>query len=337
MKEILSRLVAGRLLDREQMERAVGLIMDGEVGEAQAGAFLAALSTRGETVEELVAAVRVMRQRCIRVECDGLLLDTCGTGGDGLGTFNISTAVSFVAAAAGVKVAKHGNRAASGKVGAADVLEALGVRIDLGPEAAARAIREVGICFLFAPIYHPAMRHIGPVRRALGFRTLFNLTGPLCNPAGVRRQLVGLFDAAWMEPVAEALLQLGCERAMVVHGGDGSDEIALSAETAVIELRHGKLERYSIDPGALGLGACSPEDIAGGDAAGNAGIIREIFSGKPGPAADIVALNAAAALYVAGSCPSLEQGLERSRGLLAGGRAEAKLQDLIEFGRRVDG
>ncbi len=331
MKELLSKLVAKEPLAAAEMERAVGLIMDGEATPAQVGAFLAALATRGETAEELVAAVRAMRARSVKVEVEGPIVDTCGTGGDGLGTFNISTATAFVVAAAGLKVAKHGNRAASGKVGAADVLEALGARIDSGPEQAARALREIGFAFLFAPRFHPAVRFVAGPRREVGFRTLFNLTGPLCNPAGATHQLLGLFDAKWLEPVATALGELGCERALVVHGDDGSDELTLTGPSRVAELRGGRVECYSIDPEDLGLTLCAADALRGGEAQENAALIRSVLSGTTGAATDVVALNAGAALYAAEQADSVREGLGQARALMQSGAALAKLDAFIDF------
>lgn len=321
MRAILEALIGGRDLRVEEMERAVGMIMDGEVTGAQVGAFLAALRMKGETTEELVAAVRAMRARSVKVEVAGHLLDTCGTGGDGLGTFNISTATAFVAAAAGARVAKHGNRAASGKVGAADVLEALGARIDGGPDVAIRCLEEAGVCFLFAPVYHPAVKNVAVARREVGFRTLFNLTGPLCNPAGAKRQLLGIFSPDWLLPVAEALRELGSERALVVHGGDGSDEVSTSAPTSVAELNAGEISTYKIDPVALGIEPAAPGALDGGDADGNASLLRKVLGGAEGPTADAVALNGAAALLAAGLVDGMEEGLGVARETLSSGKA----------------
>jgi len=321
MKQVLAQLVAGDDLSAEVMERAVGLIMDGEATPAQVGAFLVALRLKGETRSELVAAARAMRARAVPLDVEGPLLDTCGTGGDGLGTFNVSTATAFVAAAGGARVAKHGNRAASGKVGAADVLEALGARIDVTPEVSARSLEEIGFAFLFAPSYHPAVRHAAGPRRELGVRTLFNLTGPLCNPAHASQQLLGIYSGEWLYGVAEALAELGSERAMVVHGSDGSDEITTTGPTDVVELKGGRIEGYTIDPSALGLAKAGVDDLAGGTAEENAATLKEILSGGEGPLADITALNAGAALYVADKAEDIAGGLALARRIMKSGDA----------------
>ncbi len=334
MKEILARLVAGEDLAGETMERAVGIIMDGDASAAEIGAFLAALRMKGETATELVAAVRAMRARCVKVPFEGPLLDTCGTGGDGLGTFNISTATAFVAAAAGLKVAKHGNRAASGKVGAADVLEAAGARIDLGADEAARALEEVGIAFLFAPVFHPAVKHVAAARREVGFRTLFNLTGPLCNPAGASHQLIGLFAEEWLEPVAAALGELGSVAALVVHGSDGSDEITLAGPTEVVELCDGTTRRYRIAPEDFDISPCPMAELLGGDADRSVEILRSALGGQAGPASDIVALNAGAAFYVGAAAGDIGEGVAHARELMLSGEALAKLDAFVAFTRR---
>lgn len=331
---ILAGLVAGDDLTADAMEGAVGQIMDGGWTDAQIGAFLTALRLKGETPDELVAAVRALRGRAVTVAADGPLVDTCGTGGDGLGTFNVSTAAAFVVAAAGLRVAKHGNRAASGTVGGADVLEALGARIELEPAEAERALSEVGFCFLFAPLYHPAVRHVATARRELGFRTLFNLTGPLCNPAGATRQLIGLFSSDWLEPVAHALQSLGSEHALVVHGADGSDEISPAARTTVVELRDGRLSRYDIEPEQFGIRRCGIAELAGGDAARNAAIIREVFDGRRGACADAVVLNAGAALYAGGRTETVDDGVRVAREVVEEGAALARLEAFVTFTRR---
>ena len=335
MKEALGRLARGEPLDGAAMEKAVGLVMDGAATPAQIGAFLGMLQVRGETDVELVAAVRAMRARAVPVPCGGELLDTCGTGGDGLGTFNISTAVSFVAAAAGVRVAKHGNRAASGNVGAADVLEALGADIALGPEEALRCIEEVGIAFLFAPRYHRAARHAAGPRREIGFRTLFNLLGPLSNPAGATHQLLGLFAGRWMEPVARALSSLGCRRALIVHGEDGADEISLASPTRTIELRTGIVSRGRIVPEEVGLRRCKIPELSGGDVAANAELLRTAIAGGAGPRSDVVALNAGAALYVAGRADTVAQGVSQAADLMRSGAATKKLDAFVELTRSL--
>ncbi len=332
MKEILRKLALGRPLAQADVERAVGYIMDGAATPAQVGALLMGLRLRGETTAELVAATRAVRGRCIRVDVAAPVLDTCGTGGDGLGMFNVSTAAALVAAAAGARVAKHGNRAASGKVGAADVLEAAGVRLELPPQRAVEAIERFGFAFLFAPVYHPAFKFVAGPRREVGVPTLFNLLGPLCNPAGATHQLLGLADAGWMDGVAEALRELGCVRALVVNGTDGSDEITLTGPTAVIEVDRRDTRRYRLTPEELGYRSCRLEDLAGGEtAAENAERLIEILSGAEGPLSDVVAVNAGAALYVAGIAATIGEGVKRARGILASGKAERLLRDYITF------
>jgi len=333
VKDALRSLIEGKDLDAAAMEAAVGTMMDGGATPAQIGAFLAALSAKGETIDELVAAVRAMRSRGVRVRVQGPLVDLCGTGGDGLGTFNVSTAASFVAAAAGARVAKHGNRAASGSVGAADVLEALGARLDVGPEKAAEAIGRFGIAFLFAPLYHPAVRHVAGPRREIGIRTVFNLTGPLCNPAGATRQLLGVFSPRWLEPLARAARELGAERMLVVHGCDGSDEITPTGPTRAIELKDGKLRTFDIDPSDLGIPACGLGDLVGDSLERNAAIVRSVLDGDKGPCADATALNAGAALYVAGVASDLADGVARSRSVLAAGKAGRLLDEYAAFTR----
>lgn len=321
MKSALARLVAGGDLADAEMSSAMATIMDGQATPAQVASFLTALRAKGETVEELVAAVRVLRERAVELRTPFDVVDTCGTGGDGLGTFNVSTAAAFVAAAAGAKVAKHGNRAASGNVGAADVLEALGADLELGPAAAARCLERCGIAFLFAPLYHPAVRHVAPVRRELGFRTLFNLTGPLCNPAGARRQVIGLYSADWLEPVAETLRRLGSEHVLVVHGEDGADEITPCGVTQVVELRRGEIRRFEVSPEDFALGRSALADLEGGDAATNAALLRGVLGGEPGARHAAVALNAGAAIHVAGIAASLAGGVARAREILRAGEA----------------
>jgi anthranilate phosphoribosyltransferase len=329
MKAALAALVAGRSLADAEMTGAMTAIMDGEATPAQIGAFLAALRAKGETVDELVAAVRVLRSRAIPLAVEGPVIDTCGTGGDGLGTFNISTAAAFVAAAAGARVAKHGNRAASGSVGAADVLEAAGAVIELAPEDARRCLDRCGIAFLFAPAYHPAVRHVAAARRELGFRTLFNLTGPLSNPAGAQRQVIGLYAAEWLTVVAEVLRRLGSEHVMVVHGSDGSDEITTTGATSVVELVRGELRSYEIAPEDFAIRRGRASDLAGGDAAHNARLLRAVLGGDKGPLSDATALNAGAAIYVAGIAASLAGGVARAREILATGHALAVLDAFV--------
>ena len=331
MKDALRALVERRDLDTATMEAAIGKMVDGNATAAEIGAFLAALATKGEAVDEIVAAAKAVRARCVRVRAKGPLVDLCGTGGDGLGTFNVSTAASFVAAAAGAKVAKHGNRAASGSVGAADVLEAAGARIEVSADVAAAAIERLGFAFLFAPAFHPAVRNVAGPRREIGVRTVFNLTGPLCNPAGATRQLLGVPAVRWLEPMAEALLRLGCEHALVVHGSDGSDEITPTGPTRVLEIKAGKLSSTNIEPSDYGVAACTIGDLGGGSAADNAKILRAVLSGARGPCADAAALNAGAALYVAGVSDSIGAGVDLARRVLATGKGAEVLDGYIAF------
>lgn len=317
------------------LEAAFGEIMDGQASAVTIAALLVALRTKGETVDEIVAAARALRARAETAPgVDPRAIDTCGTGGDGAGTFNVSTAAAFVVAGAGVPVAKHGNRAASSRAGSFDVLEALGVRADLPVARAAEILREVGIAFFYARRAHPAMRHVAPVREELGLRTLMNCIGPLCNPTGVRRQLVGVYADALVEPLAEALAALGAEAALVVHGEDGLDEITTTAPTRAARVRDGRIEPLRLDAAALGVPRARLEDLAGGDAADNARIVRAVLEGAPGPALDIVLVNAAAALWVAGTASDWADGLARARRSVASGAARAKLEALAEASRR---
>jgi len=335
IRTAIAELIAGRDLPEADMESVVLATMAGEATAAQVGAFLIALRMKGEQVGEIVGAARAMRRHATRVEVAGDVLDTCGTGGDMRGTFNISTAAALIAAAAGLTVAKHGNRAMSGAVGGADVLEALGVRIDLDPARAAACIDAVGVGFLFAQAFHPAMRHVAPVRRELGVRTLFNLLGPLTNPAGASRQLLGVFGREWVEPMAHALGRLGSRRALVVHGEDGLDELSLTGPSWVAELRDGAVRASRFTPADAGLAPCAIAELTGGDAAHNAGIIRAIVENRAAPAQrDIALLNAGAALYVAGAAERIAAGVELARAAVDTGAAARTLDALIEFTRR---
>lgn len=317
------------------MESVVGEVMQGNATPAQIGALLIALRMKGERVEEIAGAARAMRRFATRVPTRRAVVDTCGTGGDRSGTFNISTAAAFITAGAGVAVAKHGNRAMSGTVGAADVLEKLGVRIDLAAEQVGACIDEIGIGFLFAQRFHPAMRHVAGPRREIGGRTLFNLLGPLTNPAGAAAQLLGVFAREWVEPLAHVLGRLGSRRALVVHGEDGLDELSLSAPSLVAELDGGLVHTYRFDPESVGLTRCAGADLAGGTVDDNAGLIRDLLAGR-GTAArrDIALLNAAAALYCGGGAESIAAGLPLARQALDNGAALGKLEALIEVTNR---
>ena len=332
LQEALAKIVARENLTAAEAEGALNEIMAGEVGEALIGGFLIALRMKGETADEIAGFARAMRGNCVPVTPTVAgLVDTCGTGGDVCDTFNISTAAAFVAAGAGVPIAKHGNRAVSSQCGSADVLKELGVNIDLSAAAVARCIDEVGIGFLFAVGLHPAMKHaIGP-RRQLGMRTVFNILGPLTNPAGAKRQVIGVFDPAFARLMAEALRANGSEHVLIVHGAPGLDEVSLCGATQITELRDGAITQYEVTPADLGLPACAPEDICGGDAATSAQMLRDVLAGAPGPRRDIVLANAAAALVVAGRADTLAEGVAVARQSVACGAAAAKLQGLQQL------
>lgn len=319
-------------LSRSEMAGVMRTIMRGEATSAQIGGFLVGLHMKGETVEEIAAAAEVMRELAVRVVVDPThLVDTCGTGGDATGTFNVSTATAFVVAAAGGKVAKHGNRSVSSSCGSADVLEAAGANLNLDPEQVADCIERIGVGFLFAPRHHSAMKHaIGP-RREMGVRTLFNLLGPLTNPAAAPHQLLGVFSERWVRPMAEALRELGSERVMVVHSADGLDEISTSAPTHVAELNDGMVREYTLEPEQCGIARASLDSIRVSSAAQSLAIIRRVYEGHAGPAADILTLNAGAAIYVARLAESLESGMERAREILVSGAARAKLDEFVKY------
>jgi len=334
MQTLVRSIAAGRSLTRGQAEAAMEEILSGRAREDEIVALLAALREKGESVEELVGFATAMRSHATRIFPDGApsdwkLVDTCGTGGDASGTFNISTCAAFVVAGAGVRVAKHGNRSISSKCGSADVLEALGVRLDTPPERVAQCIEQVGIGFLFAPALHTAMRHAMPARRKLGGRTVFNLLGPLTNPAGARVQVLGVYAADKTDLLARALAELGSERAFVVHGADGLDEISLSGETRVAEVRDASVRTYTLTPEDFGLSRAPLSALAGGDAQTNAGIIRAILRGKPGPRRDIVLANAAAALVAAGAAADFREGVARATHSIDSEKARAKLEELL--------
>jgi anthranilate phosphoribosyltransferase len=327
MKAVLAKLFEARSLERAEAREAMEQVIGGGVSPEQVGAFLGALRAKRETVDELVGFAEAMRRHARKLSTSRAdLVDTCGTGGDGSHTFNISTTSAFVVAASGLGVAKHGNRAVSSSCGSAEVLEALGVPVELSPEAAGSALDGDGFAFLFAPFYHPAMKNVAPVRRALGVRTVFNLLGPLANPALVRRQVLGVFDKRWLEPLARALLALGSEEALVVHGSDGLDEITLTGPTAAAHARGGEVTLLEITPEDAGLTRARAEDLRGGDAAHNAGILLEILSGKRGPRRDAVALNAGAALFVGGLAKSLAEGARIAEEAIDKGRAMEQLE-----------
>jgi len=329
IKIFLGRIAAGDRLSAVEAQAAFDILMSGGATGAQIGALLMGLRLRGETVEEITGAALAMRAKVLAVEAPEGAIDVCGTGGDGSGSLNVSTAVAFVVAGAGVRVAKHGNRALSSRAGAADTLAALGVKIDCDMALVRKALWDAGVCFLMAPRHHGAMRHVGPARIELGMRTIFNILGPLCNPAGVRRQLVGTFARAWVEPMANVLKSLGSERAWVVHGSDGLDEMTTTGPTTVAELRGGSIRTFEVSPGDAGLPPARPGDLKGSDAATNALALSALLDGHPGPYRDIVLYNAAAALIVAGKADDLKGGAKLAAESIDRGRARQALQGLI--------
>jgi anthranilate phosphoribosyltransferase len=337
--ELLTRAIdavaSGRNLSLEDAARVLSEIMSGNASEVQIGAFLIALRTKGETVEELAGLAQAMREFAARVEVSSDdLLDTAGTGG-GRRTFNVSTTAALIAAGAGCTVAKHGNRSATGLSGSADLLEALGARIDLNPEAVARCIEEVGFGFMFAPSHHQATRYVVPVRRELGVRTIFNFLGPLTNPAGASRQVVGVSDPAYLETMAGALARLGTKHALLVSGEDGVDELSVSAPTRVVEVTRGVLRRYTVKPEEVGLERAPPDAVPGGDPGQNARTARQIFAGEGGPARALAVLNAGAAIYAGGAAPSLAEGVRAAEEAVDSGAAGNALERFVTRTREL--
>ncbi len=335
MIEYLKKIQQGLALTEEEMAGAIKIIMEGGSSEAQTGAFLMGLSQRGECSGEIAGAARIMREKVLRIHAPADAVDCCGTGGDGSGTYNISTAVAFVAAACGVPVAKHGNRASSSKSGTADVLEHLGVNLEMPAARLEQALRQFNFCFLMAPRHHSAMKHVVAVRRQLGFRTIFNLLGPLANPAGTRRQLIGVFDRKWVMPVAIALKNLGSERAWIVHGHDGLDEITLTAPTEVAILDRGEIAQITLEPVNFGMDKITPDEIKGGDAGCNAAALKEVLEGKHCAYRSMVVANAAAVLAVHGSEEDLIKGVARAERAIDSGQAFDLLNDYINYSRQV--
>jgi anthranilate phosphoribosyltransferase len=329
IKALIAQVATGAALSREAAFEAFESMMSGEVTPSQIGGLLMALRVRGETIEEITGAVAAMRGKMLGVAAPADAIDVVGTGGDASGSFNISTCAAFIVAGAGVPVAKHGNRALSSRSGAADVLIALGVKIDIGPEAIGACIRQAGIGFMFAPAHHPAMKHVGPTRVELGTRTIFNLLGPLSNPAGVKRQMVGVFSRHWVEPLAHVLKNLGSDRAYVVHGSDGLDEITTAGPTAVAELENGAVRCFEIAPEDVGLARVKPEALRGGDAETNAEALKAVLEGIKGPYRDVAVLNAAAALVVAARARDLADGVALAQHSIDSGAAEGSLDRLI--------
>jgi len=333
IKEAIATLVCGRSLSMEEATAAMEEIMDGQATPSQLSAFIVALKIKGETIDEITGLVRTMRARAIPVRTSGPVVDIVGTGGDLAGTFNISTTAAFVAAGAGLKVAKHGNRAASSQCGSADVLEALGIRIALSAEEVTRCLNEVGMAFMFAPVFHPAMKHAAVPRREIGIPTVFNILGPLTNPAGARSQVLGVAEELLVKKMAAVLKNLNSHHAMVVHGEDGLDEITIAGRTSICELRNGSIREYSVCPEDFGLSRAVPASLKGGCASENAAILRRILAGEPGPKRDVVLLNAAAALVAGDLSPSLAEGIGLAKETIDSGRALDKLEGLIKFSR----
>ncbi|MSP33065.1 MAG: anthranilate phosphoribosyltransferase [Pseudolabrys sp.] len=328
-KSLIAKVATGASLTRAEAANAFDRMMSGEATPSQMGALLMGLRVRGETVDEITGAVTTMRAKMLGVKAPPDAIDVVGTGGDASGSFNISTCAAFIVAGAGVPVAKHGNRALSSKSGAADVLQSLGVKIDLTPDQVARCIAEASIGFMFAPAHHPAMKNVGPTRVELGTRTIFNLLGPLSNPANVKRQMIGAFSKQWIEPMAQVLGNLGSECVWVVHGSDGLDEITTSGPTSVAALENGKVRLFEVTPEDAGLPRVKPEALKGGDAEQNAKALLDVLKGKKGPFRDVAILNAAAALIVAGKAKNLKDGAALAAKAIDSGEAEGRLDRLI--------
>jgi anthranilate phosphoribosyltransferase len=328
-KALIAKAATGASLTREEAARGFDRMMSGEATPSQMGGLLMALRVRGETVDEITGAVTVMREKMLRVEAPPDAIDVVGTGGDASGSYNISTCAAFIVAGAGVPVAKHGNRALSSRSGAADVLAALGVKIELPPEGVSRCIKEAGIGFMFAPAHHPAMKNVGPTRVELGTRTIFNLLGPLSNPAGVKRQMVGVFSRQWIEPLANVLKNLGSESAWVVHGSDGLDEITSAGATYVAALENGAVRTFEVTPEDVGVARAKPEALRGGDADENARALMEVLKGKKNAFRDVALMNAAAGLVVAGRAKDIKQGFALAEKSIDSGEAEGRLDRLI--------
>src|SRR5579871_3038825 len=328
-KSIIGKVATGATLSREEAASAFDSMMSGEATPSQMGGLLMALRVRGETIDEITGAVSAMRAKMLRVKAPRDAIDVVGTGGDGSGSVNVSTCAAFIVAGAGVPVAKHGNRALSSRSGAADVLASLGVKIDLKPDEVGRCVREAGIGFMFAPAHHPAMKNVGPTRVELATRTIFNLLGPLSNPAGVKRQMVGVFSRQWVQPIAQVLRNLGAESVWVVHGSDGLDEITLTGPTAVAALEKGEIRTFEVTPEEAGLARVSGDSLKGGDPDANALALQSVLNGEPSPYRDVALLNAAAALIVVGRAKTLKDGVAMAADSLDGGAAAARLKHLI--------
>ena len=329
LKSLMRKVSTGAVLDQDEMASALEVMMSGAATPVQMAAFLMALRVRGETVDEITGAARLMRERMLTVEAPPDAVDIVGTGGDGHKTYNVSTCAALVAAGAGVPIAKHGNRSVSSLSGASDVLSALGVKLDVSPLVISRAINEAGVGFMWAPVHHQAMKHWAPARAELGIRTIFNLVGPLTNPAGVKRQVVGVFDEGWVDPLAEVLKNLGSVHAWVVHGSDGMDEFTTTGPTRVAELKDGDISIFEVTPEDAGLPTATLEQLKGGDAEVNAAAIRDVLHGELGPFRDIVLMNAAAALVVADKAANLADGVERAAHAIDSGAAQHAFDKLV--------
>jgi anthranilate phosphoribosyltransferase len=336
MKKYLLKLMNGQDLTESEMIEVMDNIMSGNVTEAQIASFLTALKIKGEVVSEIVGGAKILRQKAEKVDLSAYYtVDTCGTGGDKSGTYNISTAVAIVVAASGLKVVKHGNRSVSSKCGSADVLETLGIKIDLQPEKVKKCVEEIGIGFFYAPVFHNAMRYVGKTRKEMGVSTIFNILGPLANPASANAQVLGVFDEKLTEIMAEVLKNLRVKRALVVHGKDGLDEFSITVETKVTELKDNKLKSYIVKPQDFGLESADIKEVIGGDSKENANIIIDIFNGKKGPKRDILVLNAGAALYVGEKVDSITEGIKLASKLIDEGKVINKLEEFIAYSNKV--
>lgn len=335
MNEYIRKLIEGENLSIAEATDAMEMIMDGKATDAQIGSYLTALRMKGETIDEITASARVMRERCKQLKCDGDLMDIVGTGGDCTNTFNVSTISSIVVAAAGIKVAKHGNRSVSSKCGSADVLEALGIKLDVTKTQNEKILEEIGICFMFAPLYHSSMKFVAKPRKEMGVRTLFNILGPLASPAYANHEVLGVYDKELVEPMARVLSNLGIKRAIVVHGQDGMDEVSLCDITDAAEIRNGDITRFYINPENLGFNLCKPEELVGGDPEQNKEIALRILKGEKGPKRDMVLLNSAVALYIIKDDVTLKECVKIAADVIDSGKALAKLNAFIEATQRV--
>ncbi|MCT4598017.1 MAG: anthranilate phosphoribosyltransferase [Vallitalea sp.] len=332
IKDAVKKLIAGNDLSETEMIYCIEKIMTGKVSDSQIAAFLTAMSIKGETTEEITGGAKVLRSKAVKVDVSDLYtVDTCGTGGDGASTYNISTACSIVLAAAGITVVKHGNRSVSSNCGSADVLEALGVNINLTNKQSEVMVRDIGICFLYAPMYHQSMKYVANVRKELGFRTIFNIIGPLANPAYAKAQILGVYDENMTEKMAKVLGNLGVERALVVHGKDGLDELTITCNSKVTELNHNEIITYEISPETYGINLSTIDDIVGDSAIENAEIIKNIFNGEKGSKRDILTLNAGAGIYIAGKADSIEQGINIAQNIIDTNKANEKLEQFIKY------